>query len=230
MASEKATIPMVSVIAIALVAADTSGGALPSSMASTGRSVSFVQAPSALASAPENVRLAWDPPADGDLTSYVIEAGSAPGLSDIAILDTGGRDTTLFIAAVPPGTYYVRVRARNAGGLSEPSNELIVRIGGGSISTPSACSTPPPPAGLGSVLNGSLVRLRWTESRGATSYRIEAGSRPAASDLYVGDVGTLTTFAATVSPGTYWVRIRASNGCGMSAPSDEITIDTRPRS
>jgi len=127
--------------------------------------------------------------------------------------------------AVPPGTYYVRVKARNARGLSEPSNELVVRIGGGAVATPSACSIPPPPTGLASALNGLIVRLRWAETPGATSYRIEAGSGPAASDLYVGDVGNVTTFTASVSPGTYWVRIRASNSCGTSAPSNEIKIE-----
>jgi hypothetical protein len=58
---------------------------------------------------------------------FSVEAGSAPGLSNLAFVPvmTG---TTLTVPNVPPGTYYVRVRAWNYIGASVPSNEVVVEV------------------------------------------------------------------------------------------------------
>ena len=61
--------------------------------------------------------------ASTDAAGYSIEAGSAAGLSDIAVLPTGVLDTNA-AGAVPAGTYFVRVRAANRFGLSSSSNEV----------------------------------------------------------------------------------------------------------
>jgi hypothetical protein len=63
-------------------------------------------------------------------TSYVLEAGSAPGSTDIVTSDTGGVGTTFVANGVPAGTYFVRIRARSACGTSAPSNELTVVVAG----------------------------------------------------------------------------------------------------
>jgi hypothetical protein len=61
------------------------------------------------------------------LTQVTIEAGSAPGLSDLAVLPvTTG--TSLTIPNVPPGTYYVRATAWNHIGASVASNEIVVSV------------------------------------------------------------------------------------------------------
>ena len=52
-------------------------------------------------------------------TSYVLEAGTAPGLSDVVEITLD--DTTRFTADVPHGVYYVRVRAINEHGDSNPT-------------------------------------------------------------------------------------------------------------
>lgn len=72
------------------------------------------------------VTLRWQAAA-GNATSYVIEAGSAPGLANLAVLDTGHLDTT-FATPAPPGSYHVRVRAANAFGQSGASNEILVVV------------------------------------------------------------------------------------------------------
>lgn len=71
------------------------------------------------------VTLRWSPPTgDAPVTAYVVDVGSAPGLSNLATVNVGA--ATTFTASAPPGTYYVRVRAVNARGSSPPSNEVIV--------------------------------------------------------------------------------------------------------
>lgn len=96
------------------------------------------------------VTLTWNAPAGGCApTSYVIQAGSASGLSNLATLNTGNVATTFVANGVAAGTYYLRVLASNANGQSAPSNEVVVRVG-----------TPPPcgssffagPAGDGCLL------------------------------------------------------------------------------
>ena len=58
-------------------------------------------------------------------TSYIVEAGSAPGLADFAAIPAG---TTSLGGPVPPGTYYVRVRGVNQCGTGTPSEEIVVTV------------------------------------------------------------------------------------------------------
>jgi peptidyl-Asp metalloendopeptidase len=78
-----------------------------------------------------SVVLAWRAPADCAPTSYIIEAGSAPGAADLARLSTGSAATSFTAAGVAAGTYYVRVRAANGSAESDPSNEVAVVVGSG---------------------------------------------------------------------------------------------------
>ncbi len=74
------------------------------------------------------VTLNWDAPAGGCApTTYVVQAGSAAGESDLAVF-TVGSATTLAVSA-PPGAYFVRVLASNAFGSSLPSDELTGLVG-----------------------------------------------------------------------------------------------------
>jgi len=61
-------------------------------------------------------------------TSYFVEAGSAPGLQDLASADLGSPATALLATRVRRGTYYVRMRALNDCDTSAPSNEIIVVV------------------------------------------------------------------------------------------------------
>jgi hypothetical protein len=56
----------------------------------------------------------------------VIEAGSAPGLSNLAVV--GHPTTAASFSGVAPGTYYVRVRGVNAQGAGFASNEVTVVV------------------------------------------------------------------------------------------------------
>jgi len=61
-----------------------------------------------------------------DATSYLIEVGSLSGASDLLVASVGNVTTVSTMA--DPREYFVRVRALTACGVTEPSNEIIVRI------------------------------------------------------------------------------------------------------
>jgi hypothetical protein len=75
------------------------------------------------------VTLSWSEPpiASAATTRYVIEAGSAPGCSHFAVSVDGGQ-TSFRVNNVPAGRYYVRVRAANFTGTSNPSPEISVTV------------------------------------------------------------------------------------------------------
>lgn len=87
--------------------------------------------PAALAGTVNGARvdLSWTPAAHpATVSHYVLEVGSMPGASDIIASFHVGLQTSFSASAVPPGTYYVRVRAGNYTGLSAPSNEVVVHV------------------------------------------------------------------------------------------------------
>lgn len=148
-------------------------------------------------------------------SGYVIEAGTQPGLSDVASINVG--NVTSFRTEVPSGLFYVRVRAVNALGDSDPTADLVVRPPG----------APNKPHSLTESGTGSTVDLRWIPGAGGpapTGYVIEAGSAPGLSDLAVLPVGNVTRFVTTAPPGNYYVRVRAVNGRGPSEASNEILV------
>ena len=172
------------------------------------------------------VTLDWDAPTTGDpVTTYEVHASSAPGLSNLGIFAVGNR-LSLVATDVPPGTYYVRVRAGNSAGGGGFSNEIIVVVS----SSPTACpGLPGAPTSLVSTVNGSTVTLTWNTPSGncpATTFQIEAGATPGASNL--ANLSTGNTNASFVAPnvpaGTYYVRVRAGNSRGLGGPSNEVVI------
>jgi len=159
--------------------------------------VSAPSAPHGLigSAAGSTVTLAWSAgPSACPATAYIIEAGSAPGLANLAAVNTGTTATTFSANGVGAGTYYIRIRAVNAVGSSPPSNEVVITVG-----TTTTCTAPPAaPSALLTSAIGSTVTLAWTGSAGATSYVIEAGSAPSLANLVVSDTGsTATSLTAT---------------------------------
>ena len=86
-------------------------------------------------------------------------------------------------------------------------------------------AAPAAPTGLTSTVSGSVVMLRWSASVGALEYIVEAGSAPNATNIFNASVGPNTAVSAPVPVGRYYVRVRAKNAVGVSAPSAEIIVD-----
>jgi len=74
------------------------------------------------------VTFTWLAPPTGVVTSYVMQAGSQPGMADLANFDTNSNALSLAAQNVPAGSYYVRVYAKNTCGLSAPSNEVLMVV------------------------------------------------------------------------------------------------------
>ncbi|MCC7034275.1 MAG: PQQ-dependent sugar dehydrogenase [Acidobacteria bacterium] len=161
-----------------------------------------------------DVTLAWTPPVTGAApTSYRLEAGSSRGASDLAVFTTGP-SPSVSVAGVPDGSYFVRVRGMANGATGAPSNEVEVVV---------ACA-PPAPAGLTPSVTGDTVTLSWLPATGATGYVVEAGSSSGLADLATLAVSTSGLDVSSVPPGTYYVRVRATNACGVGAPSAEVVV------
>ena len=166
------------------------------------------------------VTLSWSAPvADGETgepVGYVIEAGSAAGLANLASIGVGG--TSFQAGSIPAGVYYVRVRAVNDLGASDPSEEITLRSGT-AIGAPLA---------LAASGDGNFVELTWEAPRTGevpAGYLIEAGSAPGLANLATLRLGAGLRFATTAPPGVYYVRVRAVGADGSAgAASNEIVV------
>lgn len=110
----------------------TRSGALTTHSGALGLSVApRPPAPVALAAqvSGSSVQLTWAPgPTNATTLRHQLQVGSAPGQSDIYSGLELGPDTSFAASGVPPGRYYVRVRAGNHTGFGAASNEVLVLV------------------------------------------------------------------------------------------------------
>ncbi len=78
------------------------------------------------------------------------------------------------------------------------------------------------------TVTGGQVDVAWTlppASTAVTGYLVEVGSAPGLSDVGTAATGIQATLTVPSTPsGRYYVRVRAENASGRSAPSDEIVV------
>ncbi|MGH7484798.1 MAG: fibronectin type III domain-containing protein, partial [bacterium] len=166
------------------------------------------------------VTIAWSAPQScGAPTSYVVEVGTAPKLANVESQATDGAETSV-VWPLLPGTYYVRVRGRNAAGTGQPSN--VVQAGG----------VPGAPSGFGGQIDGATFNVSWTAPKtgGApATYLLEAGSAPGRADVgsMIVGAGSTNVTAPVTRRGTFFLRVRAVSPVGTSAPSNEIRLTAR---
>jgi predicted phage tail protein len=170
-----------------------------------------------------SVFLSWRAPTTTPApVSYLIEAGSAAGLSDVAAIQTVNAQTYFSTSVSGGGTFYVRVRSVGTGGASGPSNEVVITLLDPRL--------PGAPCCLTVSAAGQTVTLTWFGPFGGnppTTFVIQASSRAGGpSDLANFATGnTLTRFTASgVAPGTYFLRVLAANSAGVGPPSPEASL------
>jgi hypothetical protein len=159
------------------------------------------------------------PSTTGVPVSYIIDAGVAPGGTIISL--PAGTGTNFASAGIPPGTFYVRVRAVNAFGSSPPSNELRL------VMTAAGVAPPLAPINTAAFMNGGLLTLTWTAAINggpSTGYVVEAGSASGLANIAALPVSGHSFSFTPVPNGVYFLRVRAVNAGGLSAPSPEVMI------
>jgi len=165
-----------------------------------------------------DVTLSWTAAtAGGPAIGFVVRAGLSPGATAVEFAPTGAA-TSIAVAGVPRGTYYLRVHGRNAAGTSLPSDELVLVVG-----------PPATPTGLTAAVGGSTVSFTWAAPAAGPvpdSYVLRGGLASGAQGIEVATGGPGTSFTAGgVPPGRYFVRVHARNIFGTGGPSNEIMID-----
>lgn len=179
------------------------------------------QAPTALTATVtlNTVVLNWTPPASGGVVlSYIVEAGSGAGFSDLAVMAVSGSTPTLTVTGVPARSYFVRVRARNSLGTSVPSPERIVNVG--------SCTVPAAPTGLAFTAVDGLVSITWTPhpGGGVQGYRLSAGTEPGRFNSLVTQLGPTAAFSGVAPPGNYYVRVQTITTCAMGPASSDLLV------
>ena len=162
------------------------------------------------------INLTWQDNSS-DETGFKIERKTGSGsYSQIATVGAGvtSYSNTLLSAGT---TYYYRVRAYNAVGNSDYSNEA------------SATTLPPPPAApvlkspaSASTVPGLTPRLEWNASSGAVSYGVQVSTSSSFANLVVDETG-ITDLYYDIAPGilnwntTYYWRVNARNSFGSTS-------------
>jgi predicted phage tail protein len=163
--------------------------------------------------------LSWTPPFYGPIpTGYLVEAGLTSGATFVTLPITGN---TLSVPGVPPGRYFVRVRAVNAVGLSLPSNEVALNLGAGGSTAFSA------PRDFRAGINDRRLTLAWADAEAEglpTGYVIEAGSSARLSNIASLPWSSRSFTFEGLPNGVYFIRVRSRRGAELSPATREVMI------
>lgn len=154
-------------------------------------------------------------------TGLLLQGGVTPGAAQAVLpLSVSSQNT---LPNVPPGVYYVRLIALNAGGPSAPSNEVQVVVNA------PACTAPAAPT-LTAQVNGQAVQLSWTAVANAAGYRLDASTVSGGSPMFSQPLPASVTSVGNpaVAPGTYYVTVTGANTCGLAATSAEVAVTVQP--
>ncbi len=181
----------------------------------TGRAASPRQMTAAVSNG--TVSIGWQPGVGPQARSYVLEAGTTTGASDVGTFAVGA--VTRVTGVLAAGTSFIRVRGVGDTGPGPAGSEVIVSV-------PSTSTPPSAPGPLTASVSAGVVTLTWGAATGnATSYVIEAGTAAGLANIGALPTGNLDTTWSTFAPsGTYYVRVRAANAFGLSAATNDVTV------
>ncbi|HSS61358.1 MAG TPA: fibronectin type III domain-containing protein [Candidatus Limnocylindrales bacterium] len=157
----------------------------------------------------------WD--ARGRLENITVDDGSGPRTATIATDFSQGVWINAPINVGAGGT--VTITVTQTAGLNAVLSGLF--LGGAPLA-------PPPPTGLSAnAVSSSQIGLSWAASSGATSYKIQRSADGSTGWTQVG-TSTATTFtdSGLVPSTAYFYRALASNGPGLSGPSNVASATT----
>jgi chitinase len=81
------------------------------------------------------------------------------------------------------------------------------------------------PFGVTATVTGSTVVIRWNAPpAGGRGYILEAGTMPGGTNAARFATGLTYVVANAVPAGVYYVRVRAQQGAGVSAASEELAV------
>jgi hypothetical protein len=114
-------------------------------------------------------------------------------------------------------------------GARDTAYDSVACVVGCDVRAATAITGPNVPTNLSASLSGSTLTLTWTAPAGdapPTSYTIEVGSTPGASDVANIATGSpATSFSAAVGGNAvFYIRVRATNEAGTGGPSNEIVV------
>jgi hypothetical protein len=164
--------------------------------------------------------LNWAAPASGGaVANYVLIAGQTPGFTTPLATLTLGATPGAVINGIPPGTWYVRILARNAGGNSAASNEVQLVVAGPQPPGTPTMNTP-------TVTAGNTVNLSWTPGAGGTpsSYNLVVRLSPAGPVFAQFALSVTAVSFSGVPSGTYYLQVIANNALGSSGLSNQVTL------
>ncbi|HVG86445.1 MAG TPA: hypothetical protein VM820_18100 [Vicinamibacterales bacterium] len=165
--------------------------------------------------------LTWNA-SSGNLSHYVLQAGTTPGGADVVSHPLPPTATSLVVPFVPPGTYYLRVVPFNGNSAGPASNEarLEMPAGGGCTAPPARVITP--------TVFGQYVRLSWPVVPGADLYQLNYTGTFSGASPIAGNVGSVTV--PRVPLGVYAATLTTYFACGLATagPAATITVDGAP--
>ncbi len=171
--------------------------------------------------------LTWQAPLTSTVASYVIQAGTAPGAADVGTFDLGTNSLGLTVPGIAPGTYYLRLYARSPtcaapSFTGPPSNEVVLTVGAVSLGAPVLNNNLPVQS------SGPTVTLSWAAPTSGVpvSYVVEAAATPGGPAVRSLNTGSAQTSLVVpgVTPGTYYVRVRAVGPAGQGPASNEVAL------
>ncbi len=164
--------------------------------------------------------LNWTAPATGGpVANYVLIAGQTPGFATPLATLVLGSATGVLINGIPPGTWYVRIYASNAGGNSPgTTNEVQLVVAGPQPPGTPTMNTP--------TVAGNTVGLSWTPGAGGTpsSYNLIVRLSPAGPVFAQFALSVTAVGFSGVPSGTYYLQVIANNAVGSSGLSNQVSL------